>query len=207
MDVGVKICGLRREEDALLAVELGALALGFVFEPSSPRYVGASDWRPAWLPSLPVRRFAVYGEFPGGQAPEGFDGVQAVTFPQLAAFPAEVLEVRVLRPRPDEEFSPADLGAPKPGCVLLDAYHPEAFGGTGKALDWGQAAEWAAAIREWAGDVPVRVGLAGGLTSGNVAEAALRVQPDYVDVSSGVESFPGEKDPAKLRDFFRALSI
>ena len=76
--------------------------------------------------------------------------------------------------------------------VLLDAWHPEKFGGTGASCDWQLAAELAA---------KTTVILAGGLTADNVAEAVKIVKPYAVDVSSGVEKFPGRKNPDKVAAF------
>jgi phosphoribosylanthranilate isomerase len=80
--------------------------------------------------------------------------------------------------------------------ILLDAHDPVRHGGTGRTIDWGVAA----AIAERRDTI-----LSGGLNASNVAEAVSRVRPYMVDVSSGVESTPGEKDPAKLREFFAAI--
>ncbi len=80
--------------------------------------------------------------------------------------------------------------------LLLDAYHPGEYGGTGIRADWSTAAVIASRVP--------RLLLAGGLTPQNVAEAIAAVQPWGVDVSSGVEAAPGRKDHAKLRDFVRA---
>ena len=80
--------------------------------------------------------------------------------------------------------------------MLLDAHDPIRRGGTGRTIDW-QCAAAAARLRP--------VILSGGLTPGNVVEALVRVRPYALDVSSGVESAPGVKDPEKLRAFFTAL--
>ena len=80
--------------------------------------------------------------------------------------------------------------------MLLDAHDPIRRGGTGRIIDW-TAAATAARLRP--------IILSGGLDAGNVAEALARVRPYALDVSSGVESAPGIKDPARLREFFAAL--
>ena len=81
--------------------------------------------------------------------------------------------------------------------VLLDAHDPVRRGGTGRTIDWSVAAAVAARRRTI---------LSGGLTAVNVGEAVARVRPYMIDVSSGVESRPGVKDPVKLREFFAALA-
>ena len=85
-----------------------------------------------------------------------------------------------------------------PHAVLLDAHQPGSYGGTGQTLDW-------TAIRDQRDKLlGLPLILAGGLTPDNVAEAIATARPDAVDVASGVESSPGKKDPAKLRDFIAA---
>ncbi|MEP6914331.1 MAG: phosphoribosylanthranilate isomerase, partial [Acidobacteriota bacterium] len=97
-----------------------------------------------------------------------------------------------------EEF---DLGAldmlPTEVTVLLDAHDPVRRGGTGRTIDWTVAAAVAARRRTI---------LSGGLTADNVADAVARVRPYMIDVSSGVESSPGIKDPDRLRAFFAAAA-
>jgi len=90
-----------------------------------------------------------------------------------------------------------ELGA-LPQAVLLDAYAPVAFGGTGQVVDWNAVRE----SREQFLDLPLI--LAGGLTSDNVAQAIATAQPDAVDVASGVESAPGKKDYAETMAFVAA---
>ena len=85
-----------------------------------------------------------------------------------------------------------------PQAVLLDAYRPGHYGGTGEAADWSLAARYGTEH-----PTPPLV-LAGGLTSENVAEAIRRVRPAAVDTASGVESHPGLKDAARVRAFVEA---
>jgi len=85
-----------------------------------------------------------------------------------------------------------------PSAVLLDAHAPGSYGGTGIRLDWNMVRDQ----RDKLLGLPLI--LAGGLTPDNVAQAILTARPDAVDVASGVESSPGKKDPAKLRDFIAA---
>lgn len=184
----VKACGLRRQEDAELAVELGADLLGFVYEPSSPRFVGSSDWAPGWLVVLDVPRVAVFGPV-ALPPPPAMTHVQAHTWPADWSDPRPRLSVTRLG-------SPeGDLALSKPGeILLLDAFDPHHHGGAGRQVDWDRAAEIVAAS-----SVPVI--LAGGLTPENVAEAIKRVRPVGVDVSSGIEKAPGIKDPERLKRF------
>lgn len=180
----VKICGLHRPEDVELAVTLGADLVGFVCEPSSPRFVG-EGWGPDWLFELPVPRVAVYGAV--RKAPAAFTFLQAHTWPSDWDDPRPRLSVWRLG-------DPA--GAPTVDGIyrLLDAYHPQQHGGSGEKIDWEEAARIVASSTS-----PVI--LAGGLTPENVAEAIRRVRPAGVDVSSGIEKAPGVKDPERLKAF------
>ena len=90
-----------------------------------------------------------------------------------------------------------NLGA-LPQAVLVDAFQPGAYGGTGQSLDWASLAHRKNVLL----NLPLI--LAGGLTPENVAEAIVTARPDAVDVASGVESSPGRKDPAKVRAFIAA---
>ena len=85
-----------------------------------------------------------------------------------------------------------------PHAILLDAHASDSYGGTGQTLDWNMIRD----ERDRLLGLPLI--LAGGLTPDNVAEAIATARPDAVDVASGVESSPGKKDPAKVRDFVAA---
>jgi phosphoribosylanthranilate isomerase len=123
--------------------------------------------------------------------------------PQLAAALREqgFTVWKALRPRPGESLGAS--AAPYAGAVdgvLLDGWSPAARGGTGTAFDWEEVAAQLEAI-----PAGVLLVAAGGLNPGNVARAASLLRPDVVDVSSGVERAPGEKDAAALREFCRAV--
>jgi phosphoribosylanthranilate isomerase len=200
----VKICGVRRLEDAQLACELGAGAIGFVFWPASPRFVDPERAR-AIVSKLPPF-VSVVGVFVD-QAPDYVNGVAALV--QLAAVqlhgneaPAsyEGFRHRVIKSvpaGPGFDAARACQALPSMATMLLDAHDPIRRGGTGRTIDW-RAAAAAARLRP--------VILSGGLNASNVVEALFRVRPYALDVSSGVESSPGVKDPAKLRAFFAALA-
>lgn len=191
----VKICGLTRAADAELAVELGADALGFVLEPSSPRRLDVQ--KAEWLAGLPpfVPRVAVFGPIPHNAIFEPFHILQAIQFPDEMRMRFKTIQsIRLKSGQTAEDF----LELPRLGeAVLLDAHSDKAFGGTGKTIDW----EVAAKIVDYSDR---RVVLAGGLTPDNVTEAIRTVHPYAVDVSSGVETEPGIKDPGKMRDFIQA---
>ena len=199
----VKICGITRLEDAEAAVALGAGALGFVFWPKSPRYIDPERAR-AIVAALPpfVTTVGVFVD----QAPRLVNGVAArvgVAAVQLHGDePVQMLEqidrpvVKALAMRASTQAADADVW-PSRVRLLIDAHDPARRGGTGKTVDWDGAA--AIAARR-----PVL--LAGGLKPGNVVEAILTVRPFGIDVSSGVESAPGVKDHARLRELFEAIN-
>lgn len=190
--IPVKICGLTREEDARLAWDCGASALGFIFHPASPRAVTARRVRQI-REELPPEAFCVgvFVDLPPESINEiaeeaGLDAVQlhgretpgtcaALTRPVIKAIRAE------------------DLPKLKDYAVsafLLDAVHPTLAGGTGLKADWHLASRIAQRN-------PLI--LAGGLTPDNILEATECVRPAGLDVCSGVEAAPGLKDAALLK--------
>jgi len=199
----VKICGITRWEDARLAVELGAAALGFNFYPLSPRYIDPAAAR-AIIMKLPplitvVGIFA--NESDGGHvallAKES--RVTAVQlhgprFPPLDGPLADFTRIRAVAVT--DGFQPKTLRDEGGDAFLLDTFDAKLPGGTGKTFNWALARE------------ATRFGtiiLAGGLTAENVRQAIREVRPFAVDVASGVEAAPGIKDAGKLRAFFRAV--
>ncbi len=199
MPVRVKICGITRLEDALLAARLGADALGFNFWPRSKRYLPPEAAREitARLPPL-VTSVGVFVDPTRDEVLRAIDAarLQVVQLhgdepPELcAALPVPVVKaIRVT-----DRHSLAALASYEVAGFLLDSASP-GYGGSGAAFDWGLAAEVAR-------ELPVI--LAGGLGPENVAEAVRAVCPWGVDVASGVEAAPGVKDPEKLRRFVTA---
>jgi phosphoribosylanthranilate isomerase len=198
----VKVCGIRRIEDARLAVELGASALGFVFWPRSPRAISADQARDL-VRELPpfVTTVGVFVNQPREEVVDtvcraGVSVVQLHGDEEAAGYAG--CAARVIKALPvGPAFSMAAVdGVPPDMTVLLDAHDPVKRGGTGRRIEWSVAA--AAARRR-----PII--LSGGLTPDNVADAIRTVGPYAVDVSSGVEQRPGVKDAHKLRAFFAAL--
>ena len=204
MPTRIKICGITRLEDAELAMELGASALGFNFYPPSPRYIAPGDAFGI------IRRLPPFGVTVGVFADEtdlnhvtdvareaGVNvvqlhnpGVPTSVGATLGRHPL-IWTVAVAN-----GLRPEDLEDLKASAFLLDVSHPTLRGGTGKTFDWGLARE----AKKYG-----RIILAGGLTPENVSEAIRIARPYAVDVASGVESSPGKKDPAKLRAFFAAV--
>lgn len=192
MAVRVKICGLTRPEDIACAVEAGADALGFVFETSSPRYVGIR-W-PDLLRCIPpyIYRVAVFGPAPA-EIPEGVHAVQALWGDSPARVNGVDL-IRTVRLGNGANIRQAREQASAISAILLDSFAPGQFGGTGLTVDWNLA-------QEFVEECPLKVVLAGGLTPENVAEAIQSVRPFGVDVSSGVETSPGIKSQEQIRRF------
>jgi len=202
----VKICGITSAEDARVAVEAGADALGFVFFSMSPRRttVGRAAEIARTLPST-VRRVGVFVNEPREEMARMADAVGLDLLQLHGDEPPEALEglprpaikaVRVGKGFASEE---AMRYASKAAGILVDTRLPgetQLPGGTGVSFDW-------SLVRGLAERVPFLM-LAGGLDPLNVAEAIRAVRPHAVDVSSGVESLPGRKDPEKVRAFVRA---
>lgn len=199
----VKICGVTRLEDALLAVELGASAIGFVFWPASPRYIPPS--RAAEIAAALPPRVATIGVFVDQTRNFVWNAAEQVGLTALQLHGSESLAFAAALPRPVIKAVPvtpdfsldAVMEIPRSITVLLDAHDPVRRGGTGQTIDWSVAA--AVAWRR-------PVFLSGGLHPGNIHDAIARVNPHAVDLSSGVESAPGIKDPTKLRTLFEALA-
>jgi phosphoribosylanthranilate isomerase len=200
----VKVCGIRRRADALLAVELGATALGFVFWPRSPRAVRPDDVRAITegLPAFVTRVGVFVNQSPADvfetAARAGVNTVQLHGEEDAAIFgPSPVPLIKALAVGKGFHLSAVE-DLPAPITVLLDAHDPVRRGGTGRVIEWTVAAA-AARLRP--------VILSGGLTPENVRDAAQAVNPYAVDVSSGVEAAPGIKDESKMRAFFAALQV
>lgn len=197
--VRVKICGITNVEDALGAIEAGADALGFVFVEQSPRCVSPQK-AAAIIAKLPPFVQTV-GLFVDAESERvnwvaDFCGLDLV---QLHGDedPEECAEIRrrVIKAfRIKDASSLAKLGVYRVAGYLLDAWSPDAHGGTGKTFDW-------SLLRDVAQGCPII--LAGGLDQDNVGQAVEQVRPYAVDVSSGVESSPGKKDVDKMMQFIR----
>ncbi len=204
MPTRVKICGITRWEDADLAVELGAAALGFNFYPPSPRYIEPMTAQAIVfkLPPLvlPVGIFAdeTDGESVGKRAREALVKAVQLHGPQLPPLDGAIAGFTLIRAvAVDLGFRPEMLLELHGDAFLLDNFNPELKGGTGKAFNWRVARD------------AHRFGtivLAGGLTPENVGQAIREVRPFAVDVASGVESAPGRKDSEKMRAFFAAVA-
>lgn len=193
----VKICGITSEEDALLAVALGAHAVGFIFAPS-PRQIAPQvaadivkrlppevisvgvfrDWAPQRISDVAHSAGLHAVQLHGHEPPEVAQWLKTRIPMVIQAFAAGDGRVRQAK----------EYGV---DAILLDAPSP----GSAQVFDWSLAAE-----------VPSgqRVVIAGGLDAGNVRRAIAQTHCWGVDVASGVERSPGYKDPIKLREFIQA---
>jgi phosphoribosylanthranilate isomerase len=220
----VKICGMTNLEDALIAVDAGADAVGFVFYEKSPRCVTVEAAReiveklPGEIEKVGVFVGAtaetvieasnhagltvaqIYPVAPDYKIPElSDDFLQKAQCDVIIALPARVLK------GPED----GSLGAfyfstrtrDRVLALLLDSGGAASPGGTGEKFDW----EHAAMIREGMNQIGLRLIVAGGLGVGNVGDAIDVFRPWGVDVVSGVEDRPGKKDPEKVRAFVRAV--
>lgn len=198
----IKICGMTNSEDALQAAECGAQAVGFIFYPKSPRYVTPETVRsvirrlPSGISKVGVFVNAAAEEVMSVAAFCGLDFIQ-LHGNETPEYCRRISGFDVIK-----SFSPRAGGAiPEAGeyevkAVLVDAYAPGVYGGTGKTSDW----ELAIRLKEY---YPLI--LAGGLHAGNIAEALRRVSPCAVDINSGVEISPGRKDSGKVREIIEIV--
>ena len=198
MTVRVKICGITRPEDGLLAAELGAAAIGLVFAEQSPRRLGA-DRAAEICRVLPpfVLRVGLFMDQPA-KFVEGILGEVALDWLQFHGSESEAYCRGFGRPYvkavPMASFTGADYRIhPDAAALLLDGHGAGEAGGSGKTFDWSLTQ---APARPWI--------LAGGLTPDNVAGAIARMRPPAVDVSSGVEAAPGIKDDKLMKRFMEA---
>lgn len=200
--IRVKICGLKRPEDAAAAVAAGADALGFNFWPGTARYIKPAraarivanvppsvltvgvfvDEEPEQVLAIAEQTGIMALQLHGHESPEYLD--------RLGAY----LKIKALKV--GEDFRPEELSRyPTANLFLLEGVVAGMVGGTGRTFDWSVAVK----AKEYG-----KIILAGGLTPENVAEAVRRVRPWGVDVASGVESEPGKKDPRLIRWFIQA---
>ncbi len=199
----VKICGLKRVEDALVAVEAGADLLGFVFapyrrriDPGAAREIMAEVRRRSTARAVGVFVNADPVEMNAVASACGLDYVQlSGDEPDDLPDALDVPAIQAIHVGHDitPEMVAKRAEASRAELLLLDAAQAGAYGGTGTTFDWSR--------------VPVidrPILLAGGLHAGNVGEAIRRIRPWGVDVSSGVET-DGEKDQDKIRAFVRAV--
>jgi phosphoribosylanthranilate isomerase len=222
----VKICGMTNLEDALVAVDAGADAVGFVFYEKSPRCVSVETAREI-VEKLPAAVEKV-GVFVGETAERVRDMSKKAALTLVQTYPdlhnplsipddrfLESASSRVILALPASQLKYLDADNPdaiagfrvssifrdRVAAVLLDSGTSDRPGGTGKKFNWQRAVP----ITYLMGRIGLRLIVAGGLTPASVGDAMKALTPWGVDVASGVEARPGKKDPEKVRAFVRAV--
>lgn len=197
----IKICGITNSEDALMAADLGADALGFVFVKGSPRTIMPDGARKI-IDSLPpfVMPVGVFVDSPAEEILSTIQqtGIQCVQLHGNES-PEEYAKINlpIIKAFRIKTNFQADVLLQFPAAAyLLDTFVDEVAGGTGKTFDWNAAV---------AAKACGRIILAGGLTPDNITDAITHVRPYGVDISSGVESTPRKKDKRKLQRLFAAI--
>ena len=204
----VKICGSTQPQQSLAIASLGATALGFICVPDSPRYVTIAQIQAAITPIPPnidkigvfanttiseitqiVKKSRLTGvQLHGDETPEFCH--------QLRQSLSQVEIIKAIRVRSLEHLQTTPHYTDYVDTLLLDAYHPQQLGGTGQTLDWQMLQEFNPTC-PWF--------LAGGLTPDNILTALNQINPNGIDLSSGVEHSPGNKDLDKVALLFQNL--
>ena len=205
----VKFCGMTRPQDAALAAEIGASYIGVIFA-DSPRRVTPALAKEIFAAAGPnVKRVGVFGT----NAPDTIARASEEANLQVVQLHADptTSDVKAIRGTFHGEVwaairvssthipAAAEMLFETADAIVLDARSEQRLGGTGEALPWNELAVDLARDRGSAAVV-----LAGGLKPGNVASAIRTLGPDVVDVSSGIESATGIKDPWLMREFYAA---
>ena len=209
MHTWIKICGTTCVEDALMAIEAGADALGFIFAPSKRRVT--LEQAQQIIDSLPAK-VEMIGVFMNSTAAEVASVVSQVKLTGIQMhgeeFPPEIYaylprdrrdsmrKIKTIPVRDSLVLGEPDSSVVFPGIV--DAWLLDSGAGSGKTFDWNAARAWMAAR-------PEKFVVGGGLSPENVADAMHMLKPWGVDVVTGVEREPGRKDPEKLKAFVQAV--
>ena len=199
----IKICGLTREEDAVICAEQGADFLGFIFVPSSPRFVEPEK---AAAIAARVREKENHPKIVGVFRDASNDYIREIStlvgldLVQLAGGETDdairdlgIAAVKTLRVG---DTLPDTHGSPNAAWLLFDTYDERRGGGTGRRFDWSLLALY---------DRGKPFFLSGGINPDNVVAAISLVRPDAIDLSSGVESAPGVKDHEKVVRLFERV--
>ena len=207
----IKICGITKPEQGKAIAELGATTLGFICVERSPRYVTPQQIATisAHLPAK-VDRIGVFADTTPQSilttvTEANLTGVQlhGDESPQFCQnlrqrLPSQIELIKALRVKNLDSLTNAQNYYDLVDTILLDAYHPQLLGGTGTTLNWEDLTNF---------QPPLPWLLAGGLTPDNILEALERVHPHGIDLSSGVERSPGDKDLDKVKQLFAELDI
>lgn len=207
--VKIKICGITNLDDARVAIEAGADMLGFNFYRPSPRFIEPDEARKIIDGVARETEFVAVGIF----VDEPLDAViQTVRISRVdavqlhgdesVAYCAQLKSalngITIIKAlRVNDSFQPETAAGYPVDAIMLDAFHDNLRGGTGKVIDW--------TIGLKTRDLVPQFFLSGGLSPENVAGAIERVQPYAVDACSRLELAPGRKDPSRVKAFVRAV--
>ncbi|ELS00487.1 phosphoribosylanthranilate isomerase [Xenococcus sp. PCC 7305] len=206
----IKICGITKPEQGQKIARMGATALGFICVERSPRYVTPSQIKEIIQHlSISVDTIGVFANVEISEITQivtetGLSGVQlhgseSTEFCQQlrSKLPGKTEIIKAFRIRTAECLSETELYTDYVDTLLLDAYHPQMLGGTGQTINW-------ADLRQFSPTLPWM--LAGGLNPDNILAALIKVKPNGIDLSSGVEKSPGDKDLDLVAQLFANLS-
>ncbi len=207
----VKICGITQADQGIAIAQLGATTLGFIAVPASPRFIPPDPLRSLTqdliAASPKTQRVGVFANADLETIAE-FQTAGQLTGIQLHGDETledcrrvrdrlpEVEIIKAIRVKDSTSLDRALAYVPVVDALLLDAYRPGVLGGTGATLDWETLTAFNPAC-PWL--------LAGGLRPDNIRQALERITPDGIDLSSGVERSPGDKDLAKVTQLFQNL--
>ncbi len=193
----IKICGITTVEQGVAIARMGATDLGFICVPSSPRYLKLAQLEPIVAAlAHQVNTVGVFADFSVATiaqvvgltnlATVQLHGTESIEFCQelRQALPDTEI-IKAWRVRHSSDLELIQTYSKVVDSLLLDAYHPDALGGTGQTLNWQQLSLFQPSI-PWL--------LAGGLTPENICIALSQLHPDGIDLSSGVEVAPGDKN-------------
>ena len=199
--IHVKICGITSFNDAIMAANYGASALGFIFYEKSPRYINPEILK-TWISNVPssIKKVGVFVN-------KDVDKVNKIaeelnlSMVQLHGDESPEYCNQMIKPvikvfRVNNKFDSIMLNNYQVATFLFDTYNKENHGGTGESFNW-------QSILQINTEIPVI--LSGGLNADNVLEGIEVVKPSAVDVNSGVEAAPGKKDEEKIKNLFTIL--
>jgi phosphoribosylanthranilate isomerase len=193
----IKICGITTIDRGMEIARMGATDLGFICVPSSPRYLNLTQLAAIVSPLTEMANtVGVFADFSVATIAHvvtltsldtvQLHGTESIEFCQeLRQALPETEIIKAWRIRTNDDLALLQTYSRVVDALLLDAYHPDALGGTGHTLDWQQLSAFAPPI-PWL--------LAGGLTPDNIDTALSQLHPDGIDLSSGVEDSPGNKN-------------
>ena len=195
-----KVCGITNSKDALASVSSGASALGFIFYPGSERFIEPKIAKEI-IEKLPKKVFKV-GVFVNQKKQEVVDLIDELALDAIQLHgdesPKYIINfkcfvIKAIRIKSSQSIR--NLNKYNADAFLFDTYSEHQFGGTGKVFQW----ELLNGLSD------LRIILSGGLNINNISDALKTINPNGIDVNSGIELFPGKKDKQKINNFFKKL--